>query len=179
MDLALAKVRLEGEFDYLRADNKTLLAQALESIESLNARNAKITKERDRLEEVVLDLRGDIKILLSAGSNVADVKFLLRDLSKSMQKMEKSCEYNASSAEAIKHFLEFFDKFEPEEPAQPYMDSEAGKKTSTKRKRSFPKGPQVDVDVERHGYEDSRQYGHQEGPKYAVRYVSGPRQGTS
>ena len=115
---------------------------------------------------MVLDLRGDIKILLSAGSNVADVKFLLRDLSKSMQKMERSCDYNASSAEAIKHFLEFFDKFEPEEPVRPYVDPEAGRKAPPRRKRSFPKGPEVDVNVERHGYEDSRGGGHQEGPRY-------------
>ena len=40
-------------------------------------RNDKLNKEKDRLEEIVLDLNGDIKILLSAGTNVADVKVIM------------------------------------------------------------------------------------------------------
>ena len=56
----------------------------------MSKRNEKINLEKQRLEEVVIDLNGDIKLLLSAGTNVADVKLLLNDLSKSMYKMEKS-----------------------------------------------------------------------------------------
>jgi len=36
-----------------------------------------LKNEKDRLEEIVLDLNGDLKILLSAGTNVSDVKVLM------------------------------------------------------------------------------------------------------
>jgi len=43
----------------------------------LSNRNDKLKNEKDRLEEIVLDLNGDLKILLSAGTNVSDVKVLM------------------------------------------------------------------------------------------------------
>ena len=56
---------------------KSLNKTYYDQIETLAARNEKVIREKDRLEEIVLDLNGDIKILLSAGTNVADVKVIM------------------------------------------------------------------------------------------------------
>ena len=89
-DLKAERFKLQKEFEEHKKDNKSLLTRAFDEIEQLSKRNEKINLEKQRLEEVVIDLNGDIKLLLSAGTNVADVKLLLNDLSKSMYKMEKS-----------------------------------------------------------------------------------------
>ena len=71
------KIRIKKEQEANDAVGATLSQAYREQVELLSRRNDQINKEKERLEEIVLDLNGDIKILLSAGTNVADVKVIM------------------------------------------------------------------------------------------------------
>ena len=68
----------------MRTDQRILMGKYIEEIESLTKRNEKLHNENNRLEDIVLDLNGDIKILLNASDNVSDVRLLVNDLNRSL-----------------------------------------------------------------------------------------------
>ena len=110
-DLRVTKHKLEQDFMNMRIDQRNLMGQYIEQIESLTKRNENLSNENNRLEDIVFDLNGDIKILLGASDNVSDVRALVNDLDKSLNQMEKKTNKNQDKSDTIKGFFKFFEKF--------------------------------------------------------------------
>lgn len=88
---------------------------------------------------MVLDLNGDIRLLLSAGNNIMDVKAILTDLTESMTKMENNCDYYKRSALTVRNFMAFFDDMQRQALA-----AGSGHKLSIRRKKKRSTGEELE-----------------------------------